>query len=191
VADSTPRSYAHDLLHFLRWWARASVLSRFCRAIFRRARQRNVASSFCSTFLTSCGDASRPPRFAGTAYSINPNSRRRNGQRAMSVARGKIAFTMDERLGNIWMADSEARESPRLDGGCYALLSVGCSVRPPCRRAEGVTCKKTIEVRRTLSCLPPGVASTRNFIHVHYPRQLCTCAADPWRSLTWMRAIWA
>jgi len=31
------------------------------------------------------------------------------GQRAISVARDKIVFTMDEHLGNIWMADSEAR----------------------------------------------------------------------------------
>jgi Tol biopolymer transport system component/tRNA A-37 threonylcarbamoyl transferase component Bud32 len=31
------------------------------------------------------------------------------GQRALSVARDKIVFTMDERLGNIWMADSGAR----------------------------------------------------------------------------------
>jgi hypothetical protein len=33
----------------------------------------------------------------------------KSGQRALSVARDKIVFTMDERLGNIWMADSEAR----------------------------------------------------------------------------------
>jgi Tol biopolymer transport system component len=31
------------------------------------------------------------------------------GQRALSVARDKIVFTMDERLGNIWMADSGPR----------------------------------------------------------------------------------
>ena len=31
------------------------------------------------------------------------------GQRAISVARDKIVFTMDEHLGNIWMADSDAR----------------------------------------------------------------------------------
>jgi Tol biopolymer transport system component/tRNA A-37 threonylcarbamoyl transferase component Bud32 len=33
----------------------------------------------------------------------------KSGQRALSVARDKIVLTMDERLGNIWMADSEAR----------------------------------------------------------------------------------
>jgi Tol biopolymer transport system component len=33
----------------------------------------------------------------------------KSGQRALSVARDKIVFTMDERLGNIWMSDSEAQ----------------------------------------------------------------------------------